>query len=354
MLSSADQALRPGLSNTVFVAALDADDLPVTEVPAVSSVDSVTRVRFVGMEGPGIFRYQLTPPTTASSVQLTVEVEGARFEHDLPVVRLPISRLVFPRRMRGEAGRSEFEFVVSGEDLPPVAALQVSVAEGTVDEVTRVEEGLKVTLRLDDSPYPRVVSVGVRDARRRERPRWTAIRLRARPKLPLEVEPGSQARFSVGSRMYGPFSADERGMMVARIDQYPGERAAEVTVVDALGNETHTNVPLPVHHHPSIAIMPSGPQRRGNSPPIVFLHAVDGDGRLWRGAAPECRTPLGPVVVHGDATGEWWFSLTVPTGEFLDQQRVLCSLSRDTGVYTRVPVARSAGMRVQHCSIAAL
>lgn len=331
------------MPNTLFVAALDEEMLPVAEAPVVRAGDGAIPVLFVGKVGAGVFSYQVTPPTTVSSLALTVELEETRYEHNLSVVRLPISRLEFPRRMSGEAGARDYSFTVTGEDIPPIEAFQVSVAEGTVAEVTPVVGGIKVSIELDGSPYPRVVAVGVRDRRRRERPRWSTIRLRAHPKLPLEVEPGSQARFLVGSRTYGPFSAGDDGRMVARIDQYPGEGAAEVTVVDGLGNETHTNVPLPIHHQPSFAILPEGPQRRGGVPPVVFLHAVDGDGKAWRGAAPECRTPLGPVLVRGDITGEWWFNLSSPSGDYLDQQRVRCSLSRDTGVSARIPVARSAG-----------
>ena len=139
------------------------------------------------------------------------------------------------------------------------------------------------------------------------------------------------------------FSADSGGQMVARVDQYPGERAAEVTVVDALGNETHTNVPLPVHYQPSIAIMASGPQTREGRSPTIYLHAVDGDGRAWRGDSPRCRTPLGPVAIHGDVTGRWFFSLPKSNASILDEQRVLCSVSRDTAASIRVPVAKSAG-----------
>jgi hypothetical protein len=343
MVSSADQVLRPGMPNTLYVAALDDDKLPFAAVPVVRTADGATPVLYEGKAGVGVFRYTITPPTGVSTMPLTVQLDESRYEHSLPVVRLPMSSMAFPRRMSGEAGVRAFTFVVTGKDLPPVDAFQVSVAEGTVSGLARVEDGIKVTLELDDSPYPRVVAVGVRDRRRRERPRWGTIRLRAHPKLPLEVEPGSQAQFFVGSRSYGPFAADENGRMLARVDQYPGERAAEVTVVDGLGNETHTNVPLPVHYQPSVAIMPEGPQHRQGVPPVVFLHAVDGDGKTWRGPMPECSTPTGPVLVSGDSPGEWWFNLSTPTGDYLDQQRVRCSLSRDVGVSARIPVARSAG-----------
>ena len=81
-------------------------------------------------------------------------MDGTRYEHDIPVAPLPISRLGLPQRLVGEAGAPNFEFVITGDDLPSPEALQVSVAEGRVEAVEAVEKGLLVRLALLDSPFP--------------------------------------------------------------------------------------------------------------------------------------------------------------------------------------------------------
>lgn len=333
--------LHPGRSTPIFVAVAPAPGAaPQVQVSAGSLV-------YGGTVGPGIWAYQLVPPVKGNGVGVQV-ILGERV-HD---VRLPIrvpgpSRLELPDRIDGLARGGEVVFRVTGHDLPPPEALQVVVGEGRVLSVRAVDGALEVRIQPEDSPFPRAFPVGVRDQRREQQPAWSLVRLRARPVVPLHSEPGSTVVLTVGGRTYGPHIADDEGAVTIPVDQFPGETVAHAIVLDDLGNETRTDLPLAASAHPILVAFPTGEIVPGAPPPLVWLHAVGADGARVVGPAPACRTPAVDLPVREVSRGRWLLAVPEAVETELDHVRVVCTLGEHVAHSFRVPAATGVPDRLK-------
>lgn len=335
-----DGRLVPGTTNTVEVAALGTVD-----APNVSS--SVGPVRLLEAVSTGVWRYAVPVPVGAREVEVSVGVGARSWNFALPTWTPPESSLELPRRVEGLVRGGPVRFEVRGERLPPPDALQVVVSEGRVTGVAKGEGALIVEVQPDDSPFPRHVAVGVRDRRADERPTWTTVRLRSRPVLPLESEPGSTVTVTLGDRTYGPLTFGPEGRVDIRVDQYPEELVAVAVFTDDLGNQTRQEIPLARQAQTQLVPFPSGDIVPGERAPVLYLAGIQGNGYPWRGADPACRSAAADLEVQELSRGRWMVALPGARSEDPEDLRVDCDLGGgEATARLRVPVARGLPARL--------
>lgn len=325
----ARDVLRPGRPAVVYVAA-DAGDPPSLEVEGGA-------VQRIGPVVEGVEAWWIRPPVGADVVRL----RAGAIERAVPVELPPVSSLRLPGDLVGLADGGPVVFRVTGDSLPPPEALQVAVGEGSVVGVEAVDGALEVRVQPERTPFPRVIPVGVRDARRDERPRWGLLRLDARPVVPVETEPGASVSLRVGDRHYGLFRASHGGVIRARIDQRPGEKLATAVITDRNGNETWVDLPLAVASQPRLAALPEGEILPGEPPPPVWLHLVRADGTPVT-SEPSCRTSAGELPVHDLGGGDL---LLVPPVAYGDLDAT-CAVEGSTR-NVRVPFAEGVPARIR-------
>jgi len=338
--------LHPGVPTQVLVAVIDDEGRASTEPPRVEVQDG--QARFEGPAGTGVWSWTVVPPASGDEARFDVTALGqitTRIVHETP---LPAPDLHVPRRLDALAGTGPVTFEVTGPDLPPPEALKVVTGLGTVTGVKAVGSALEVTLDPGDSPYPRFVPIGLLDARRDAPPVWTGLRLRTRPRIALQTEPGTTLSLTVGGRPYGPFHADDQGAVTGVVEQYPGEMVAQAVLTDDLGNETTTSLPLSSHTQPSLVALASGPLLPGQAPPVVWLHGYHGDGHSWEGSPPVCRTPsVGDLALKPTAPGAWRLALFELRATEAVDVRVQCTLGGAAESVLRVPVGEGIASRLR-------
>lgn len=314
----ADGPLRPGRAATIEIAATNAAGAPETGPPRVlvegGGIGALQPVR------PGIWRAEVVPSPDAKA--LDVSLPGVR--RSFVVAPPPPSSLGVPDGIEAVVRGEVVSFVVTSADVLPVEAVEVVTSEGRIAGIAAVPGGIEVKLALDDLPYPRWVPVGVRDVRRDEQPAWTAVRVRARPRIPLQAERGARLTLKVGSRTYGPFVAGADGAIEGKVDQYPGDVVASAILVDDLGNENRTEIPLVTQSAPALVAVAAGVLSPGRPPPLIYLRALGADGEASR-EAPTCRTPAGELPVRPLADGGAWLVPLPPLRDPSDV-RVACAI----------------------------
>lgn len=278
---------------------------------------------------PGVWRALVVPAIGADAVEVQVGGEVARATLAAPAP--PVMSL--PDLFDALAGVDALEIPIGGWAGAP-EELQVDVSEGRAT-IERVEQGLVVVLRPEALVHPRWILVAVRDRRSESAPVVARVRVRSRPRLPLQVEPGVTLSLEVGGRQYGPFVASETGSIDGRVDQYPGEGAATAVLTDRLGNTTRTEIPLVVDGEPTL-VGSSGLELLPGRPPPTFHVAAVQAGGGWSADAPTCRAPFGAVPVRQEAPGTWFGAL--PALVEPQDLRVLCTLGGRQAVI-RIPVA---------------
>lgn len=339
-------ALRPLVPTPILVSATGAGGVSSLESPRVK-VDGKVHDAGAGPE-PGVFALTVTP-SRPGPLRVEVDVAGMTQTVELPVARFPTSTLVIPPKVDAQAGDRRVTFRVSGADLPPPELLDVSVAEGAVLGVSALKDAIEVAVDPGASEAARVVAVAVRDVRREVSPSFSVLRLRARAAVDLQTEPGATVNVAVGRRNYGPFKADASGVVRPVMEQYPGESAAQLTLVDDLGNETRSSLALNATARASLVALVSDPLVPGQLSPGIFLHGVHGDGHDWAGRAPVCHTAAAenlPVVAVDKA---FWYA-ALPTDAPRRDLRVRCTLGEAAEAMVRVEatrwVAREIALRV--------
>ena len=343
-------AVRAGLPSVIHVVATGDDGAPLRTAPPVNV--SAGTVSF-GEEkvAPGVWPYRIVAPSDATELTLTVSVDGKVFNQQLSVSSLTYSRLDIPARIDGITGGKPVVFVIKGASLPPVEALSVMVGEGSVSAIQETDEGLQITVQPTESYFPRYIPVGVRDMRTDELPVWSGIRLRARPRIPLQTEPGVAVIIRVRGREYGPFVADSMGVMDATIDQYPGEMVAKAILTDKLGNRTESTLPLSTHARPALLAMVSGMVVPGRPLPLVYLRAIHGDGQSWVGNPPTCKSAAwGELLPIAIGKGSWAVPLPIGGLQGGVEPRLYCQLGRSAETQVALAVSpyvpRAMNLRV--------
>lgn len=330
-----DGVLRPGRAATLEVAATDGVGRARAEPPTLQ-ISGATHQGPRSVR-PGVWRWTVVP----SPGHEAVSVEASGLSRRFPIAEPPPSSLQLPEHVDGLTTAPFVPVPLAGMDLASVGALDVALPEGaSVVDVLEGDDGVVLHVDPGEGRYPRIVPVGLRDRRRDEQPAWVLLRLSARPKLPIEAEPGASLTLSVGGRRYGPFSADARGQIEARFDQLPGEVVAHATILDDLGNETQADLPLVTAAHPTLLALADGEVRPDRPPPMIHLFAAPVSARgASRGlGAPACRTPTSDLPVLELAPRRWVVPL--PAQERLSDLRVVCALSEHSEASIRVPVAQ--------------
>jgi hypothetical protein len=329
--------LRAGWPGTVLVAVVDDAGVPVVEGVNVT-LDGGVITRSSAATAPGVTAWTVVPVAARESVGVTVAWGGRSRTQRIAVVPWSASRLKVDEGVVVDAQRGEVSVLVRGEDLPPPEQLAVVLTEGRVRRVERITLGLRLDLELEDSPYPRMLSLGVRDTRGAELPAWGSVVVQARQPLLIETEPGATVTVRIGGREYGPLLAGERGAVRVVVDQLPEEREAEILVRDQVGNEATQTRLMTSLAQPEILALVAGTRSAGAPAPPLFLHAVDAGGAPWRGEAPGCRTPgIGSLSVLPIQTGTWVVPVPVSGGQAALDVRVRCTLADRAQVDLAIP-----------------
>ncbi|MCB9669317.1 MAG: hypothetical protein H6734_07590 [Alphaproteobacteria bacterium] len=336
----ATEGLHPLLPERVWLAVTQ-DGAAVGEPPVVAARGG--KVRFGGDGSlPGVWPLVVTADADAREVELTIRSVDHTQTVSLPVTWPDRGHLTLPARTDVIAQEGRFEVLLTGEDLPAPDLLDVVVGEGEVVGVDVVPDGIQITLEPLDSPAARVFSIGVRDLRTPDLPAWGEVRVRARPRVPLEAEPGATVTLAVGERSYGPFVADENGRISARVDQFPGENAVTARLVDDLGNEAVTTLPLADPQVPALVAMAGDRGSVERAPRVVWVRAVHPAGRTWTGEAPTCRSPaVGALDVVAVVPGLYAVPLDGRVRAGAADIRVECRLE---DAATSVRVGRRSGL----------
>jgi hypothetical protein len=329
-----DGPLRPGVPARLAIAAVDELGIPASAPPTATAAVPVRPTEPIS---PGIYAYTVVPPADARVLAVTVEAFGDKRTVELPIVPFPASGLSLPPRIDAQTGDAEIAVMVTGDDLPSPADLQVVLGEGTVRAVDTVPGGLLVRVDPGELAQPRAIAIGVRDRRHEERPVWSWIRVRSRTTIELHTEPGATLNLTLGRRSYGPFVADAAGIVRPVIDQYPGELAAQIVLVDDIGNETRTTLALTSTAADTLVAMAEGDLIPGRAAPRVWLYALHGDGHGWDGAPPACQTPVNPAIPVLP-TGAGTYLAALPDAASAQDVRLRCAIPGGPDVSARIPV----------------
>ena len=330
-----DGVLRPGRAATLEVAATDAVGRALSTPPPLeilgASHQAFSPIR------PGVWHWSVVPSLEHSAVEVSSGELKRRFE----VLPPAESALRVPGHVDGLTTDPFVPIPLAGLELADVDALDIALpADAAVLDVVEGDGGVVLHVFPGEGRYPRIVPVGIRDRRGDDQPAWILLRLSARPKLPIEAEPGAQLSLTVGGRSYGPFFANPRGQIEARFDQLPGEAVAHAKILDDLGNETQAEIPLVTAPHPVLLALADGEIRPDQPPPMIHLFAapVTAGGPGPALPPPACRTPTSDLPVLELGPRRWVVPL--PAQERPSDLRVVCAVSEDTEASIRVPIAQ--------------
>ncbi|MBX2801601.1 MAG: hypothetical protein KTR31_28245 [Myxococcales bacterium] len=329
--------LHPVRATAVVIAASD-EGRPVTDAPELYVEGGVASP--LQPLRDGVWRTRVT------SGESTVVLRVGETRKELAVQLPPATALKVPARVDGWTLQQTVPIRITGEDLPDPGSLQVVSSGARLVDIEVEEDALVLHLDPGRDPHPRVIPVGIRDRRRVELPAWSLLRLRARPRVDLEAEPGAKLTLALGGRRYGPFEADARGRFHPRLEQYPGESVARATVRDDLGNETVAEVPLLTPTEPVLDALVEGQFHKESPAPVLHLFAADAAGQPSSGA-PTCRTPTADLPVVRVDRQRWW--VPVPVSATPEDVRVECTLGatiQTSRVRVANGVAESVSLRV--------
>ncbi len=310
--------LMPGHPTALLVAVTEQSGQPAGELPDLQLRGAVAQ----SLEPlrPGVWRWVVAPSEDGA----TVEIRSPSGELErLPVGLPPPSSLTVPARTDATTDRRHVELRVRGPAALEPGDVRVVVRGGAVASIEPEGDDLLLTVAPDVRELPEVVAVGVWDRRDRSLPAWSRIHLRRRAVLQLTTEPAAEATLRVSERTYGPFVADARGVVEARVDQFPGESLARVRIVDELGNVTEADQLLGTAADTSLALLAEGPLVAGRPPPGLHLYGITAGGAPLRGV-PSCRTPATDLAVVVSGPGTWLVALPWP--DVAEDVRVACTL----------------------------
>ena len=333
-LVAAPETPRPQVATEVQLAVWE-DDAPVERIQSID----VSQGELLGVSpvAPGLWTVAWVP---ARAGEATFTVAGARAQ---VVVAPPLpTGLEGPTSRSGLVGQA-VELRYAAETLPPIEDVQVAAPEGQVLGIEQDGDELVVTWRSDGDLRPRIVPVGVRDARvPGAPPEWTVVRLGVTVPVTISTEPGARLVMEVGDRSYGPVVADDGGSVSVRVELRAGETTGTAVLTDALGNTQRSTVSLAPAQRPVLAAQVEGSLLRGANPPPIHLLALAANGAAWSGGAPVCESVQGSLSVKAKAPGRWVATVPAGSAELLDL-RVDCRLPGDAA-RTSLVVAVEQGL----------
>jgi hypothetical protein len=325
-----DGTLVPGRPNRITLV-IHREGQAITEaLPAVAAEPG----RVVMAEGrvrDGVYAYHYFAPADATGqVTFTIGTGSGgikRIRH--PLSGLPRPILEGPAQLDVVVGTSmEFTVSLEGEDIPSPDEVATSISEGEVLGVEALDGELVVRATLGPERYPRIATLAVHDLRYPDRPpAWVPIRVVGRPRIPVRTEPGATVVLGIGSRSYGPFTADEEGVATALVSAWPGEEVATVSITDESGNTQRSTLNLARENQPQLAHLIAPPRPASAPVAPLFLAGFDASGRPWTGAPPSCGvSPKGGGEPVAYAPGRYVLVPVPPEDESYVDLQVDCGL----------------------------
>jgi hypothetical protein len=292
---------------------------------------------------PGHWRSRVVP-SGEGDIRLSARWEGLSESVTVSPAGIAASRIDGPDSVDGFVGRL-VEFSVedaAGETLRP-QDLRLSVSEGGAD--IRCDGGTTCVVAWSPgvSPYPRALPLFLHDTRHpTARPLIIAVKLSARPTIPVQTEAGAKVLLEIGPRSYGPAVADQTGKVSFDVVVRPGDRAAVVTLEDRLGNRQKSKILLGGSRGLVMGISHQGSIIEGGLLPWVEVAVLGPRGEPAGKHRPRCEGLAAPQM-FSVAPGVWaGHVLNLGDGD----QRILCSLQGAEDVATRVMVERSRAVRL--------
>jgi hypothetical protein len=286
--------------------------------------------------GDGRWRVRYRAPDQPGEVTFAVQgLNAERYETQVTVSPHLAPTLQLPSRVNGVAGPAAGPVLLAKD--APSDQVRVGVSEGEAALRATPEGGLYWTPGAE--PFPRAVPLLVSDGNMPEdTPAAMTVFLRARPRLPIQTEPGTRVTVQVGGRTYGPFVADAEGTARASAEVRPGERTATLVLEDAAGNQQRSDVALGGDARPALAALAERRAIGRARAPRVYLFAVRADGRPWTSTAPECLTSVGAAATVVPAgKGRWVATVPgLPNGAWFDI-RVDCQVDGRARASVRIP-----------------
>jgi len=275
-----DGPVRPGRVNRLQVVVVDDRGQPI-ENPSVQ-VDVGTVLPVSSLAVDGVTTWAWTPPVGASEGVFSVTAAARVYTAPLPITPLPPLGLNIPGRIDVQAG-TQLLLRINDSKRPNVEDLVVHTSEPSEIDVRDVGDALEVRLRPSGTGA-RVVTVTLEDRSRASRPQIVRYRLYDRQRRTFDLEPGATLRVRLGGREYGPFRATNEGRVSAVLEQWPGERQAELVVRDSLGNELVSPYVLSALSEPGLSVMGQADWPVGAAPTSVYAVAptTDRSGRAMR------------------------------------------------------------------------
>jgi hypothetical protein len=322
------------------------DEVPL-ELAGVGTAEptlTATRGALIGRPQPlgqGRWRVRYRAPATPGEARLMLSTEGPPIGLGVPVEPWPAPAGALPasRTHTLTAGGVRFS-------IPALADRHRLV--GPEGDSARDADGLVWTPGPD--PFPRAVPLLLDGAPDGGLPEATVVLLRARPRLPVQTEPGTKVTVEVGGRRYGPVVADAEGVARASPEVRPGETTATLLLEDSAGNVQRSRLSLGGASRPALAALAELRRPGQERSPRVHLHAVRPDGRPWDGPAPTCTTSLGAAVpAVAAAPGRWVATVPRQPDDAAFAVRVDCTVGGGALATVRIapPPARPTGIELR-------
>lgn len=292
---------------------------------------------------PGRHQFLYLPPNLPGEDTLRVKAGGQEFRFGIPVAGLPPTPPVAaPLEALIGADRLQLRFP-RGESSNPASYVARS-SEGRILSLRVEGEEVLVEVQPDDRRTARILAVGLLSLEHPNQvPLFAQVRLRARQQASIGAEPSSKVSLRVGTRLFGPFTADSSGQAQVSFEIPPGITAYEVQVTDDLGNSQKVRSSLPGPFPPVLLAM-DAPDRSGRAD--LWLGAWTATGQPWTAEAPTCRAGADqPQPATRLAQGLFRLNLSPEDPNRLDI-RVECTL-QESAAALRLPVVRPGPARLE-------
>jgi hypothetical protein len=335
--------LHNGLSEVVWI---DVGTQATSEVLPLVSVSSPDGAVSLSTSDQSEVLAVVTPRIDVENFSLVLTVAGEEQIFSFPVTQIPHVSFDAPKTLSAKVTDKTVTFLVTGQDVPPINGLSVTLSGGKVLEIKAQEEGLSVTLEIDESSTPRVVPVMLLDHRRVARPARLDLILSAERLVPIETEAGAIVSLSINGRSYGPVNVGKSGDVSIPVDVFPGEAVVRVNVQDDLGNSTYGTIPLPRSIDGALVAIAEQMARPGLSLHRVYVRGVASSGAPTKGELRCWSAGVGEVPTYPTGEGEWM--LAMDNALALASTLIRCesengTLNQRTSVASGIPV----GLKLQ-------
>ncbi|MEC8423025.1 MAG: hypothetical protein VX000_04560, partial [Myxococcota bacterium] len=280
--------------------------------------------------GDGRWRLRYRAPDATGEARLLLRTGETTVVLPVPVEPwpLPSSRLARTHAL-----------TIGGADallVPVEGATDAHRLQGPEGTTARVADG--IAWRPGPDPFPRAIPLLLDDPDDPGVPAATVVMLRARPRLPVQTEPGTRVTVEIGRRSYGPVIAGDDGVAHARAEVRPGETTATLLLEDAAGNVQRSQLSLGGASRPAIAALAEARLPGQERSPRVHLFAVSAVGSPWTGAAPRCVTSLGTHArVVPVLPGRWTATVPRQPDDTAFAVRVDCTVAGVALATVRIP-----------------